>query len=79
MPTITLKQMAESLHRQLKERAARHHRSLNQEVLSCLEASVWSTALDMEALVARARVLRRQVSGKLTDRTLRRLKDQGRA
>ena len=79
MPTITLKQIAGPLHQQLKERAMRHHRSLNQEILSCLEASVRSAAVDVETLIARARVLRRQISGRLTDRTLRGLKDQGRA
>lgn len=79
MPTITLKQIAAPLHRRLKERAMRHHRSLNQEILFCLEASVRSTAVDVETLVARARVLRRQISGRLTDRTLRGLKGQGRA
>lgn len=79
MSAITLKRIAGSLHRQLKERAARHHRSLNQEILSCLEASVRSVTVDADALIARARILRRQVSGRLTDRTLRRLVDQGRA
>ena len=79
MPAITLKRIAVSLHRQLKDRAARHHRSLNQEILSCLEASVRSVAVDSDALIARARLLRRQIPGRLTDRTLRRLVDQGRA
>lgn len=79
MATITLKQITGSLHRQLKEQAARHHRSLNQEILSYLESSVRSAVVDVEALVARGRMLRRQVSGKLTDRALRRMKDQGRA
>ena len=79
MPAITLKDLAGPLHRQLKERAARHHRSLNREILSCLEASIRSTVVDVEALIARARHLRQQVSGPLSDRTLRRWKAQGRA
>lgn len=79
MSAITLKHLPALLHRQLKERAARHHRSLNREILSCLEASIGSTAVDVEALIARARLLRQQVFGRLTDRTLRRLKNQGRA
>ena len=79
MPAITLKDLDGSLHRQLKKRAARHHRSLNREILSCLENSVRSAAIDVEALIVRARVLRQQVSGRLTDRVLRRLKTEGRA
>lgn len=37
MPTITLKNVPEDLHRRLTARAARHRRSLNQEVIECLE------------------------------------------
>lgn len=37
MPTITLKNVPEDLHRRLTARAARHDRPLNQEVIACLE------------------------------------------
>lgn len=37
MPTITLKNVPEDLHRRLTARAAKHRRSLNQEVIACLE------------------------------------------
>ena len=40
MPTITLKNVPDELHRRLKERAERHHRSLNREAIRCLEAAV---------------------------------------
>lgn len=37
MPTLTLKDVPPRLHQALKKRADRHRRSLNQEVLHCLE------------------------------------------
>ncbi|MDX1531627.1 MAG: Arc family DNA-binding protein [Rhodothermales bacterium] len=40
MATITLKNVPDDLHRRLKERAARHHRSLNREAIRCLEEAV---------------------------------------
>ena len=40
MPGITVKNLPETLHAQLKERARRHHRSLNGEVLAVLHEAV---------------------------------------
>jgi plasmid stability protein len=37
MATMTIKDIPDSVHRQLKRQAVRHHRSLNQEVIVCLE------------------------------------------
>ncbi len=79
MATTTLKGLSEALHRELKERAVRHHRSLNREILVCLETSVRCAPIDVETLMARARVLRQQVSSRLTDRKLHLLKNWGRS
>jgi plasmid stability protein len=40
MPTLTLKNVPEELHRRLKARAERNHRSLNREAIRLLEAAV---------------------------------------
>jgi plasmid stability protein len=40
MVSITLKDIPESLHRTLKNRARLHHRSLNKEVLATIEAAL---------------------------------------
>ncbi|MFO1424423.1 MAG: Arc family DNA-binding protein [Candidatus Competibacteraceae bacterium] len=37
MPTITLRNVPEDLHRHLKQQAKRHHRSVNREVIILLE------------------------------------------
>jgi plasmid stability protein len=40
MVSITLKDIPESLHRTLKQRARLHHRSLNKEVLATIEGAL---------------------------------------
>jgi len=79
MATLTLKNLPEDLHRRLKARAALNQRSLNREVIECLRNATGARPVDPEALLARARDLRRKVTGRLTDRELHRLKERGRA
>lgn len=52
MATITLKNLPESLHGALKDRAERHGRSLNREVVACLEAAVSVTRIEVEEALA---------------------------
>jgi plasmid stability protein len=52
MATITLKNLPESLHGALKKRAHRHGRSLNREVVSCLEAAISVSQIKVDAALA---------------------------
>lgn len=59
MPAITLKSLPASLHRALKSRAARHKRSLNQELIAVLAAAVApSRPVDVEAMLVENRRFR---------------------
>lgn len=78
MKTITLKNIPDPLHQRLRQEAARHHRSLNSEIITCLQQAVGSRPVDAEALLTRARTLRKQFTGQLTDAALQELKNQGR-
>ena len=78
MATITLKNIPEQLYKKLKQRAAQHYRSLNSEVIVCLQNVLGSQQVDPDVLLERARVLRSDISGKLTDKDLSLLKNQGR-
>lgn len=78
MPSLTLKGLPADLHRRLKERAARSGRSLNAEVLACLQAAVGAERVDVEELLAKARALRRLARGRLTDAEVTRMKREGR-
>ncbi len=78
MATMTVKDVPEKLHRQLKARALRHRRSLNSEILALLEAATGSQQLDPDLLLARAAALRGRVGGRLTDSDLAALRQAGR-
>ncbi len=79
MATITIKNIPEALYSRLKRKASEHRRSLNKEVITCLEQSTGSVPLDPETFLARARELRTLVKGPpLTERRLWQLKRAGR-
>lgn len=80
MPSLTIKNVPISILKRLKAQAISHRRSLNREVIACLEAITHSLPLDAEVLLARARAVRVKPSGglRLTDRLLKQLKSQGR-
>ena len=40
MPGLVIKNLPPELHRRLKERAVRHHRSMTKEVISVLEQAL---------------------------------------
>lgn len=80
MPSLTIKNVPTSILERLKAQAASHRRSLNLEVITCLEAITHSVPLDSDGLLARFRAVRVKPSGpRLTDRVLKRLKSQGRS
>jgi len=78
MSAITLKNVPSELRAELKRRARLHHRSLNGEVLCCLQSIVAQAAEPVERLIAEAAEVREQVGGYLTDESLRGLKNTGR-
>ncbi len=78
MSTVTVKDLPEKLHRQLKARALQHRRSLNSEIIALLEAATAPQKLDPDALLVRAASLRKQVAGRLTDSDLATLRNTGR-
>lgn len=79
MPTLTLKGLPDALYERLKTRAAANRRSLNREVLVCLEQAVHAAPIDVNATLARIDVLRQRTAvPPLTDRLLREAKNSGR-
>ena len=60
MPSLTIKNLPEPLHRALKARAAQHRRSLNNEVIHCLEQVISAVPLDPEAYLEHIRPLRQK-------------------
>jgi plasmid stability protein len=62
MPTITVKNIPPDLYERLKELADAHHRTMNSEIIACLEQSVSGRRLDPDTLLANARKAREKTS-----------------
>jgi plasmid stability protein len=80
MATLTIKNCPDALYAQLKERAARHRRSLNSEAIVALEQSLAQPdTADTDALLASLRRGRAKLKGiYLTDRDLKAARESGR-
>jgi len=79
MAKVTLRGLSPRLHRALEQAAARNGRSMNREILTRLEASVYPQPVDVEALLHR--IERRHATlgpVDLSFENLRRLRDEGR-
>lgn len=80
MPALTIKSIPDSLYRRLKRRAAAHRRSLNSEILICLEQAIAAEPADARAVLAQADALRKRLRvPRLTDARLRAAKAVGRS
>ena len=58
MPSITIKCVAPALHQRLKDAAIRHRRSLQNEIVTCLEKYVDQLPRPKVELLAEAEALR---------------------
>ena len=80
MAAITLKNIPPALHQQLKARALRNRRSLNQEALATLEAAVTpSRDAEVEARLAEAKRFRDSLKIWVTPEIINASKREGRA
>ena len=78
MVTFTLKNVPDELHQWLKKQAEMNHRSLNSEILSRLEGQSRPTHVAVQAMLEKARSIRQQIPGRLSDRKLNQMKRKGR-
>ncbi len=79
MASLTLKSIPDELYGQLKARAAEHRRSLNSEILVCLERAVAAEPAEPQKALAIADALRDRLRiPRLTDARLRTAKSAGR-
>jgi plasmid stability protein len=79
MPTITVKNIPETLHRGLKIRALAHRRSLNSEVIATLEAATAAArTADFQAIARDAREMRTTFKRMIRSSQISAWKKQGR-
>lgn len=80
MPTtLTLKNIPDALYGRLKEVAQAHRRSLNSEVIVCLESVLMPSATPATERLARARELRQALTaGAFSAGDIAQLREEGR-
>ncbi len=72
IPTLTIKGLPDPLYRRLKEQAEAHRRSLNGEIIVCLERAVGSGRPEPLTWLSEAVAFRERLRLQpLTDRALR--------
>lgn len=62
MPNITLKNIPDKLYDRLKESAKVNHRSLNSEILHCLEKTLHTQTANLTEQLAIAQALRQKTA-----------------
>lgn len=79
MPSITLKNIPDPLYEKIKEAAQIHRRSLNNEILYCVERTLTTHKIDIEEHLELARQAR-EITAKhpLTDEFLNEANNWGR-
>ena len=61
--SITLKNIPDPIYQRIKLAAKRHHRSMNNEIIACLEQALAPRPVDLESRLDQARRLRQQFVG----------------
>ena len=67
MPTLTIKGVPPELHEKLKERAERHRRSMNSELLTILERTLTPSRKSAEEAIAEAEALNDRIGKTFPD------------
>ncbi|MTI11802.1 Arc family DNA-binding protein [Sansalvadorimonas verongulae] len=67
MPALTVKNIPETLYNRLKEAASAHHRSINSELIHCLEQMLLPQQVSPSEHLKRARELRRDIDTNFID------------
>jgi plasmid stability protein len=79
VPTITVKNIPPELYERLKQTAKANRRSINSEVIVCIERAMSTQQAHPEEIVAKARRLREKTTRYvISDDEFTRLKSEGR-
>lgn len=78
MASILVKNVPPNIHQAIKERAKRHFRSVNNEIIACLDNLLFPRVVDPEIQIEKVRNLRKLVKGFLTDQVVNEMINEGR-
>jgi hypothetical protein len=79
MPTVTVKNIPPDLYEKLKQSAHLNRRSINSEIVICIERAIRTRVIDPDAVLAAARRLREKTAAHpISDYELTKAKAAGR-
>jgi len=79
MPSITVKNIPEEIYDKVREQAKAHHRSINSEIIACLEQTVKAKQVSTDDILQEARRLRKKAKGSLSSEEIESAINQGRS
>ncbi|MDR9407556.1 MAG: Arc family DNA-binding protein [Balneolaceae bacterium] len=77
-PSITVKNIPEEIYDRVREQAKAHHRSINSEIIACLEQTVKAQQVSTDDILQEARRLRKKAKGSLSSYEIDSAINQGR-
>ncbi|HAC14756.1 MAG TPA: DNA-binding protein [Bacteroidetes bacterium] len=78
MPSITVKNIPAPLYQKIKDRAEAQHRSINSEIIACLEQSTLSNRVSSEEILYQAHQIRQSIKTAIPSDEIQQIIDQGR-
>jgi plasmid stability protein len=78
MATITVKNIPEDIYQDLKRLAKLRHRSINNEIIVCIEKALGKSERDHEKLRTKIREFHKKVKGQLSLDEIQKSIDEGR-
>ncbi len=78
MATITVKNIPDDIYEKLKAKANTNRRSINSEIINCIEKNVTSTRIDPEKFIAQIEQIPQSDAPKLNNDMLQQFKESGR-
>jgi plasmid stability protein len=78
MRSITVKNIPDDIHKQLKDIAKLNHRSLNNEIIYCLEKYLKVSKIDSASMLRKAQITRSKIKHHFSDSEIQDAKNEGR-
>ncbi|MGR3318056.1 MAG: FitA-like ribbon-helix-helix domain-containing protein [Candidatus Anammoxibacter sp.] len=78
MQAITVKNIPDDIHKLLKDIAKLNHRSLNGEIIYCLEKYLKISKIDSSSMLRKAQITRSEIRHHFSDSEIQAAKNEGR-
>ena len=78
MQAITVKNIPDDIHKLLKNIAKLNHRSLNNEIIYCLERYLKISRIDSASVLRKAHITRSKIKHQFSDSEIQDAKNEGR-